>query len=173
MNPLLLSLVLNTPQGLLVPQDSVLPVFGCGTGCRVETEQLSLPEQMPDGWLKVKVRQRIWVQNCDWKSTPVTCVDEPASGRAGPPVQDLWLFADCSGERFATSKNPDRSNAWEQDVFHREGEIAGQPKYQTVYGNPFMRWAKFCPAEAEEGMRFIQGTFDRFRKALEEIKGGF
>ena len=159
MRALLLSLVLNTPQGLSILQEHVLPVFGCGTGCRVETEQLSLPEQMPDGWLRVKVRQRTWVQNCDWKSTPVTCFDEPASGRAGPPVQDLWLFADCKGERFATSKNPDRTDAWEQDVFYRDGASAGEPKFQTVAGNPFMRWAKLCPAEAEEGLQQIRDIF--------------
>ena len=164
MNTLLLSLVLSTPQGLSIPQEHVLPVFGCGTGCRVETEQLSLPERMPDGWLRVKVRQRTWVQNCDWKSTPVTCVDEPASGRAGPPVLDLWLFADCFGERFATSKNPDRSDAWEQDVFYREGPWAGEPKYQTVHGNPFMRWAKLCPLEAKEGERLIQRQQQSFRE---------
>ena len=164
MNTLLLSLVLSTPQGLSIPQEHVLPVFGCGTGCRVETEQLSLPERMPDGWLRVKVRQRTWVQNCDWKSTPVTCVDEPASGRAGPPVLDLWLFADCFGERFATSKNPDKSDAWEQDVFYREGPWAGEPKYQTVAGNPFMRWAKLCPLEAKEGERLIQRQQQSFRE---------
>jgi len=164
MRALLLSLVLNTPQGLSIPQEHVLPVFGCGTGCRVETEQLSLPEQMPDGWLRVKVRQRTWIQNCDWKSTPVTCFDEPASGRAGPPVQDLWLFADCSGERFATSKNPDRGDAWEQDVFYREGPWAGEPKFQTAAGNPFMRWAKLCPIEAEEGERLIQKQQQSFRE---------
>ena len=32
-----------------MPQDSVLPVHGCGAGCRVETEQLTLPELMLDG----------------------------------------------------------------------------------------------------------------------------
>ena len=117
MNPLLLSLVLSTPHVISVPQDHVLPVFGCGTGCRVETEQLALPERMPDGWWRVKVRQRTWIQKCDWDTTPLECVDEPASGRAGPPVQDLWLFADCKGERFATSKSPDRSDAWEQSVY--------------------------------------------------------
>ena len=63
----LLFLLLSSPQGLSMPQEHVLPVFGCGTGCRVETEQLSLPERMPDGWLRVKVRQRTWVQNCDWE----------------------------------------------------------------------------------------------------------
>ena len=167
MNPLLLSLVLSTPQGLSVPQEHVLPVFGCGTGCRVETEQLSLPEQMPDGWLRVKVRQRRWVQKCDWGTSPMKCVDEPASGRAGPPVQDLWLFADCKGERFATSKNRDRTNSWEQDVFYREGPSAGEPKFQTVAGNPFMRWAKLCPAEAVEGQQQIRDMFRGLREALE------
>ena len=157
MTPLLL--LLMTLQGPPVPQDHVLPVFGCGTDCRVETEQLSLPEQMLDGWLRVKVRQRTWVRNCNWETTPVECVDEPASGRAGPPVQDLWLFANCPRERFATSRNRDRSDAWEQDVFYREGPSAGEPKFQTVAGNPFMRWAKLCPAEAVEGQQKIRDMF--------------
>ena len=165
MNPLFLSLVLSTPHVISVPQDHVLPVFGCGTGCRVETEQLALPERMPDGWWRVKVRQRTWIQKCDWDTTPLECVDEPASGRAGPPVQDLWLFADCKGERFATSKNPDRSDAWEQSVYYEEGEWEGTPKYQTVHGNPFMRWAKLCPAE---GKRLIQKQQQSLREFFEK-----
>ena len=168
MKALLLSLLLSTPQGLSVPQEHVLPVFGCGTGCRVETEQLSLPQRMPDGWLRVKVRQRTWVQKCDWETTPIQCVEAPASGRAGPPVQDLWLFADCSGERFATSKNPDRSNAWEQSVFHEEGDWKGTPKFQTYAGNPFARWAKLCPVEAVEGQQQIRDMFRGFRELFDD-----
>jgi len=159
MNPAVLPLVVGAISTQPIPQNSVLPVFGCGTGCRVETEQLSLPEQMHDGWIRVKVKQRTWIQRCDWDTTPLKCVDEPASGRAGPPVQTLWLFADCKGERFAASKNPERTNAWEQDVFYREGPSAGGPKFQTVAGNPFMRWAKLCPAEAEEGMKWIKNRY--------------
>ena len=160
---LLLPFLLIAPQ--TVPQEHVLAVFGCGTGCRVETEQLSLPQRMPDGWLRVKVRQRTWIQKCDWSTTPLECFDEPSSGRAGPPVQDLWLFADCKGERFATSKNSDRSDAWEQDVFYREGPSAGEPKFQTVAGNPFMRWAKLCPAE---GKRLIQKQQQSLREFFEK-----
>lgn len=107
----MLFLLLTTTTGLTVLQEHVLPVFGCGTGCRVETEQLSLPERILDGWLRIKVRHRTWIARCDWNTSPLECVDEPASGRAGPPFQDLWLFANCPGERFATSKNPDRSDA--------------------------------------------------------------
>ena len=122
---------------------------------------------MPDGWLRVKIRQRIWVQKCDWKTTQIQCVDAPASGRAGRPVVDLWLFADCKGEWFATSDNPDRSDAWEQDVFYGEGDWAGEPKFQTVHGNPFMRWAKLCPAEAVEGQKQIRDIFRGFRDAFD------
>ena len=167
MNPLLLSLLLSTPRSLSIPQSHVLPVFGCGTGCRVETEQLSRPEQMPDGWIRIKVRQSTWIASCDWKTSPLVCVDEPASGRAGPPIQELWLFADCKGERFASSKNPDRSDAWEQDVFYREGEFTGYPKYQTVHGNPFMRWAKLCPLEAIKGEGLMQKQKQFFREFFE------
>ena len=159
----LLFALLATSANLTFPQKHVLPVFGCGTGCRVETEQLSLPEKMPDGWIRVKARQRTWITRCNWSTTPIECVAEPASGRAGPPVQELWLFGNCSEERFATSTNPDRSDAWEQDVFYREGEFAGYPKYQTVHGNPFMRWAKLCPLEAKKGERIIQKRQQSFR----------
>ena len=57
----LLFLLTGVMNPLTVPQEHVLPVFGCGTGCRVETEQLSLPEVMDDGWIKVKVRQCTWI----------------------------------------------------------------------------------------------------------------
>ena len=166
MNPLLLSLVLSTPHVISVPQDHVLPVFGCGTGCRVETEQLALPERMPDGWWRVKVRQSTWIQRCDWDTTPLECVDELWEGRT-PPIKVLWLFADCSGKRFASSRNPDRSDAWEQSVFHEEGDWKGTPKFQTVYAAPFLRWAKLCPAEAVEGKQQIKDMFRSLRKAFE------
>ena len=166
MNPLLLSLVLSTPHVISVPQDHVLPVFGCGTGCRVETEQLALPERMPDGWWRVKVRQSTWIQRCDWDTTPLECVDELWEGRT-PPIKDLWLFADCPGKRFASSRNPDRSDAWEQSVFHEEGAWKGTPKFQSVYAAPFLRWAKLCPAEAVEGKQQIKDMFRSLRKAFE------
>ena len=166
MNPLLLSLVLSTPHVISVPQDHVLPVFGCGTGCRVETEQLALPERMPDGWWRVKVRQSTWIQRCDWDTSPLECVDELWEGRT-PPIKDLWLFADCPGKRFASSRNPDRSDAWEQSVFHEEGDWKGTPKFQTVYAAPFLRWAKLCPAEAVEGKQQIKDMFRSLRKSFE------
>ena len=166
MNPLFLSLVLSNPHVISVPQEHVLPVFGCGTGCRIETEQLALPERMPDGWWRVKVRQSTWIQRCDWDTTPLECVDELWEGRT-PPIKDLWLFADCPGKRFASSRNPDRSDAWEQSVFHEEGDWKGTPKFQTVYAAPFLRWAKLCPAEAVEGKQQIKDMFRSLRKAFE------
>ena len=143
----LISLLLLSSQTLPVPQDSVLPVYGCGTSCRVETEQLSLPERMPDGWIRVKVRRRKWLRVCDLETNQ--CAHKPASGRrAGPPVQDLWLFANCSDGRFASSINADRSDGWERSAFYENG----QPKRGTAHGNPYRQWAKLCPVEAEEGI---------------------
>ena len=77
------------------------------------------------------------------------------------------MFADCKGERFSSNKNPDRSDAWEQDVFYREGEFTGYPKYQTVHGNPFMRWAKLCPLEAIKGDGLMQKQKQFFREFFE------
>ena len=163
-----LLLVAGALAPVVIPQDSVLPVYGCGTGCRVETEQLSLPERMDDGWIRLKVRRRTWINRCDWETKE--CVDEQASGRAGPPVADVWLFADCKGEQFASSSRPNRSDAWTQDVYWREGDAAGEPKFQTVAGNPFMQWAKLCPAEGIEGIKFIEGFWERFRQELQNLK---
>ena len=147
-----------------IPQDSVLPVYGCGASCRIETEQLSLPERMDDGWIRLKVRRRTWINRCNWETRE--CIDEPASGRAGPPVADVWLFADCKGEKFASSSHADRSDAWEQSVFLEDGS----PRFQTVYGNPFMQWAKLCPAEAVEGIKFVDGIWERIRQEFREMK---
>ena len=37
-----------------------------------------------------------------------------------------------------SSSRADRSDAWTQDVYWREGDAVGEPKFQTVAGNPFM-----------------------------------
>ena len=159
-----LLLITGTLAPIAIPQDSVLPVYGCGASCRIETEQLSLPERMDDGWIRLKVRRRTWINRCNWETRE--CTDEPASGRAGSPVADVWLFADCKGEQFASSSHTDRSDAWEQSVFLEDGS----PRFQTVYGNPFMQWAKLCPSEAVEGLTFIRRIGERFHRELREMK---
>ena len=87
---------------------------------------------MDDGWIRLKVRQRMWINRCNWETRE--CITEPASGRADTPVADVWLFADCQGGKFASSSHPDRSDAFMQSVFL----VDGSPRFQTVYGNPFM-----------------------------------
>ena len=99
---------INGLEPVQIPQDHVVPIIGCGTGCRIETEQTTLPEIMDDGWIRLNVIQETWINRCQWENTHMNtghCWDEAASGMAEPPVQHLWLFADCPGERFATSKN--------------------------------------------------------------------
>ncbi len=148
-----LLLLTGTQVPLQVKQDHVLPVFGCGTGCSVETEQLTYPEIMDDGWIRIKVIQRAWIRilmkNGQHKEI------SGAEGGYGPDAV-LWLFADCAGERFGISRTPNRSDGRDVDVFYREGDAAGEPIHQTVAGNPFMRWAKLCPAEAKEGLEWIR-----------------
>tara|TARA_B100001173_G_scaffold250459_1_gene221252 strand:- start:5825 stop:6115 length:291 start_codon:yes stop_codon:yes gene_type:complete len=52
----LLFLLTEVMNPFTVTQAHVLPVLGCGTSCRVETEQQSLPEVMDDGWLRSRSR---------------------------------------------------------------------------------------------------------------------
>ncbi len=156
-----LLLLTGTQVSAHIKQDHVLPVFGCGTGCRVETEQLSNPEIMDDGWIRVKVIQRVWVSYPNKKGVMrVVLCTEPESRCT--PVQKKWLFADCAGKQFASGSNADRSDASTEDIFYREGPLAGEPKYQSVAGNPFMKWAKLCPVESAEEMDFFKDFPQKF-----------
>ena len=49
----------------------------------------------------------------------------------------------------------DRSDAQSQDVNLQEGLKAGYPKFESVAGDPFMQLARLCPAEADDGLRFL------------------
>ncbi len=165
----LLSLT-GTQVSAQVKQEHVLPVFGCGTSCRVETEQLNYPETMDDGWIRIKVIQRTWINSKDENGVYRTRLCRGVEDRCGPAESEIWLFADCAGEKFATSSNADRSDSWEQDVFYREGDWKGQPKFQTVHGNPFMRWAKLCPAESAEGREYIRQSYQKLFDSFKSIK---
>ena len=44
-----------------IPQDQIIPRIGCGTGCHIEIEQLSQPEELPSGWRRVRVRRKSWI----------------------------------------------------------------------------------------------------------------
>ena len=156
-----LLLLAGTQVSAQVKQDHVLPDSGCGSGCRIETEQLTYPEVMDDGWVRINVIQRVWVSYPDKKGVMrVVLCTEPASRCT--PVQNIWLFADCAGKQFASGSNPDRSDASVEDIFHKEGTLAGEPKYRSVSGNPFMKWAKLCPVESAEEMDFFKDFPQKF-----------
>ena len=81
-----------------------------------------------------------------------------------------WLYANCSTELFATADNPNMQDAFYQDVYYREGESAGEPKYRTVHGNPFMQWVKLCPTEAETGSKIIEENTRQLIEALQSMQ---
>ena len=59
-------------------------------------------------------------------------------------------------------------NATHQDFYYRKGEYNGEPKYQTVDGNPFIRWAKKCPVEADRGAKKILDYRRQLKEALQK-----
>ena len=65
------------------------------------------------------------------------------------------------------SPRAERSDAWTQEVYWREGDAAAEPKFQTVVGNPYMQWGKLCPAEGIEDSNFIDGIFERIRQEVQ------
>ena len=153
---------------LMVAQDDVLPVYGCGAGCRIEVEQLSPVEDFGNGWRKVKVEKTTWIQV--WNEETQRPEDGPPNWSGAEHKRISWLYAKCSTEVFATADNPNMVNASYQDVYYREGEYYGDPKYQTVHGNPFMQWAKLCPVEAERGTKKILDFRRELNEALQKMQ---
>ena len=143
-----LSLVLSTPQGLSMPQEHVLPVFGCGSRCWVETEQLSLPQRRTDGWISVEVIRKRRIVSLGRERSIRTI-----------RTRRQWLFANCQEQKFGTGEIWNRNYATVQDAFHRDFGRLGHPKFESVYGSPFLQWAKLCPKEATHGLRFLQRNY--------------
>ena len=160
MNPLLLSLVLSTPQGLSMPQEHVLPVFGCGSRCWVETEQLSLPQHRFDGWISIEVIRKRRMVSLGRDRSIQTLSN-----------QRQWLIANCQDQKFGISSVWNRNYAKIQDVFHNDVNRLGHPKFEAVYGSPFLQWAKLCPQEAIHGLRFIQRNYGHDLKPVYRRSG--
>jgi len=118
-----------------VAMDAVLAVRGCGTGCRVETVQLSKPArmpgwaEMPGGWGKVLVKET-WIWN-DWNG-----VDHVLKG------YQYWFFANCREGLAAFGKKSDRSDATIGSIYTE----SGYPKNTSVAGNIYDRYQKLCNA---------------------------
>ena len=144
----LLFLLTGVMNPMTIPQAHVLPVFGCGTSCQVDTEQVSLPEIRKDGWIAIEViRKRRKVSLGRDRS-----IQAERNRRQ-------WLFANCQDKKFGISPTWNRSHATIQDVFHKDAERVGHPKFEAIYGSPFLQWAKLCPQEAIHGLRFIQRNY--------------
>ena len=83
---LLLLAVAGGAVQMMVPQDDVLPVYGCGAGCRIEVEQLSPVEDFGNGWRKVKVEKTTWIQV--WN-------EETQRPEDGPPFKNKKAIIMC------------------------------------------------------------------------------
>ena len=152
----------------MAPQDDTLSVYGCGAGCRVEVEQFSPVEDLDNGWRKVKLEKTIWVQK--WNEDTQRIEDAPPMWRGADHKRISSLYANCSTGVFPTADNSNMQDASSQDDYCREGESAGEPKYQTVHGNPFMQWAKLCPVEAERGSKIIEDNRKQLIEALQSMQ---
>ncbi len=118
-------------------KDYIVKTIGCGTGCKYQITQLSDPEKMKDGWIKVKVKKTLHFFSTDGKETSFRGI-ESGTSEVG------YNFAHCKKEKFAFGSHPDRSDAISQDIFYRQGRSTGKPKIQSVAGNPFGQWKKLC-----------------------------
>jgi len=109
-------------------QDAVLTVRGCGTGCRIETTQLSTPSSMGDGWAKVLERSSMYIV-------------EP-NGREAKSVKQYWVFAKCNDRWFGQGSKSDGSDARTESIY----DESGSPKSYTAAANVYQRHKKLCNA---------------------------
>ena len=132
------------------PQDQIIPRIGCGTGCHIEIEQLSQPEELPSGLRRVRVRRKSWIYNYETKGK-----EQVGFRDKSDRIKEGWNYAHCKNEQFVFTITPDLKHQKIKDVYHKGGTNNGEPKFQTVYGNPFEQWAKLCPVEAEPGVAYL------------------
>ena len=123
-----------------IPQDQVMSSRSCGTGCSIKTRQLSYPEVMKDGWIRIQIERSIYFYDHNgneytWRGTP-----------SGSKTEG-FLFADCEGERLVFGTDADRSNTTEEaSIWDPNGSLNN---YQPT-GFVFTRWERICPTEASE-----------------------
>jgi len=112
-------------------QRAVVDVRGCGTGCRVETMQLSKPKKMEDGWGKVLVKETWIEQDYDGVDT----VNDRFGGQ-------YWFFANCLEGLVGSGKRSDRGDATISSIY----TVDGYRKNVSVAGNLYERWKNLCTA---------------------------
>ena len=110
---------------------AIMTVRGCGTGCRVETKQLSEATKMPNGWAKVLIEEEYIVQGLDG----VDEVIERLGGR-------YWFFANCHDGLAAVGRASDRSDASYFSIYTEDGK----KKDFTATDNVYQRHQMLCEA---------------------------
>jgi hypothetical protein len=117
-------------------QEAVLPVRGCGTGCRIETVQLSAPSWMSDGWAKVLERASMFIVDMNGRE------EKFFRGQPLPTVEQYWIFAKCNDKWFGTGYKSDGSDAKTDTIY----DESGNPLSYTAAGNVYDRHQKLCNA---------------------------
>jgi hypothetical protein len=117
-------------------QEAVLSVRGCGTGCRIETRQLSEPRLMGDGWAKVLERTSLYIVDMKGRE------EKFFRGQPLPAIEQYWIFAKCNDKWFGTGFKSDGSDAKTESIYDENGN----PKSYTAAGNVYDRHQKLCGA---------------------------
>jgi hypothetical protein len=117
-------------------KEAVLRVRGCGTGCRIETVQLTSPSWMRDGWAKVLERESMYIIGINGRD------EKYYRGQALPAVGQYWIFAKCNDKWFGIGYKSDGSDAKTESIY----DESGKPKSYTAGENVYNRHQKLCSA---------------------------
>ena len=121
-----------------IAQRAIVDVYGCGTNCRIEVKQLSVPSLFKPSkfngeWAKVLFQSSCIVQ----KFNGIDLIDQ---GRCVGGKS--WKFAECKDGLIGFGKASDMSDATIRSVYSG----SGQKRTATVDGSIYYRWEALCKA---------------------------
>ena len=120
----------------------VLGSYGCGTFCRIYNKQISMPESLDHGWLRVHVYSSFWLGKINIKTNSLSWFNE--GFRNGPGSKKSFWFAQCDKGLFGSGQSPKSSEANIRSVYVQSGKYKGQPRRASADADIYERWIHLC-----------------------------
>ena len=134
-----------------VPPDLVYHSQGCGHGCIISQISKTFPEQLYNGWIRVKVG-KTWSFNRSYPySRPIEYNFK--KGEEGfyfrdtwiPKVSEGWVFANCSAGLYGSGGlKQDMSDSKIRSIYWTDDSGNKHIANSTADGFTYMNWKKLC-----------------------------
>ena len=162
----LANLVISTPSNIDPPIPPLVPKrTGCGTGCIINHEALSKPENLKRGWRRVLVRSKMYIWNYKTRMFENKHANDYFLEEKTNPTWEKYVYAHCKRKKVILDGN---LKAEQLDVVTKDG----RPITTTASRAPFWFYEGLCPKQARrivEPNPIIQ-DFNRILQNLEKNK---